>query len=520
MSESRLESKHYARSARATVRAVVLVVGGCFLLLAGLLRYQTYRTTVAQAERLTLDYLGSVALAAAHRIDGDAHARLTRRYDTRDAITSVHQDSDYAAIHAVLAESYADFGLTTPIYTYVRDRDGAVEFVATSSAEPYYRHAFTTVQSGQAARYGRRGTLPVYEDEAGTWLSGYAPLTDASGAVVGMVQADERFDVFIAKARAAALEGSGWNLVLLGALLGLVYVFADRLMRREQAAKEALAEAADAQRLLAEDLAAREADLARSARLLERSNRDLADFANIASHDLKSPLRGIASFAQLLARRSRADLDEGGREYLAFILDNSKRALALVDGLLAYAKADDATGNASTFPACHAAKDAVANLDAAIRERGGLVFVREMHGVTADRVLVTQVFQNLIGNGIKYNRSERPEVYVDAVTTGDGERAFRVRDNGIGISPEHRERVFEMFSRLNAGDEFEGSGIGLAFCARIVAAYGGRLWLESDQTADGEPGRADGGSTFYFTLPGAQAPSLPGDAVERALAVG
>ena len=496
-------STSYTRSTRKAIRGAVCFIGVCVVLLAAVLRYNTYRQVVAVSEAHTLENLSNVAWMAAQALDGDAHARLTQRYARPDAITDSRDDDDYRALHRALATVATHTGIESPIYTYVladaeTGSGGAVAhcemaFAVTSAPEPYFRHRFTTHQADQCARFGEAGELGVYEDEFGSWLSAYAPVHDGAGRVVAVVQADEQFDTFIAEARQAALTGIGYDSLFIGGFLCVIGLFVVHVLQRERRDKEALAEAVAIQTELSGALADREADLARNAALLEQSNRDLTDFANIASHDLKSPLRGIASFAQLLARRNRATLDERSNEYLDFILSNASRALKMIDGLLSYAKVDQGERSPERFKACDAVRAAEQNLYATLQERGAELRIEgTIPFLVADLTLVTQVFQNLISNGTKYNEQARPTVRISAGRTESGEVFFSVRDNGIGIPEEYQSHVFDMFRRVHAGEQYEGSGIGLAFCMRVVNRYGGTMWVES---TEGE------GSCFYFTLP-------------------
>ena len=492
-------SRSYTRSTRKTIRRAVGFIGLCFVLLAMVIRTNTYRQTIELAERHTLDNLRTVAWTASQALDGDAHASLLARYTTKDAITSSRADADYWTLHQALRTVAEQTHTSSPIYTYVLDgqQDGncRIAFIATSSEEPYYRHPFSTHQLGQCDFYGTAGVLPIYEDAIGSWLSAYAPVHDSQGEVVAMVQADVEFDAFIAEARSAALSGILIDLGILAGIVVVVGLFVGRLLRREQRDKEALAEAVAVQTQLSEVLAEREQELARNADLLEQSNRDLTDFANIASHDLKSPLRGIASFAQLLARRNRASLDGRSNEYLDFILSNSSRALKLVDGLLNYAKADQQTAAPERFKTCDAIHAAEQNLYATLQERNAVLRIEgTVPFLVADLTLVTQVFQNLISNGTKYNDSSQPEVIIRTDRSESGELVFCVQDNGIGIAAEYQSYVFDMFRRVHAGEQYEGSGIGLAFCMRVVNRYGGTMWVDS---------APDQGSTFCFTLPDA-----------------
>jgi PAS domain S-box-containing protein len=224
---------------------------------------------------------------------------------------------------------------------------------------------------------------------------------------------------------------------------------------------------------------------------LTRSNRDLEQFAYVASHDLQEPVRMVSLYIQMLERRYRDKLDERARQYIARVVDGAHHMHTLINDLLAYARA----GKASKDPEpvdCAAAFDRAADhLAQSIRTSGASVTRGELPSVRADATQLVQLFQNLIGNAIKFRADRPPQVRVEATADGDSWR-FSVRDNGIGIDPQYHNRLFVIFQRLHGREEYPGTGIGLAICKRIVERNGGRIWLES---APGE------GSTFYFTLP-------------------
>jgi signal transduction histidine kinase len=224
---------------------------------------------------------------------------------------------------------------------------------------------------------------------------------------------------------------------------------------------------------------------------LTRSNRDLEQFAYIASHDLQEPLRAVAGFTTLLQQRYEGKLDAKADNYIGFVVDGVSRMQALIHGLLEYSRVNTRGGVPEPVRADQALKEAVANLQTAIERSGATVTATPLPTVRADSAQLTHVFQNLIENGIKFRSDRPPEIEIGA-RSQDGAWLFWVRDNGIGLDPQYADRIFMIFQRLHTRDKYPGTGIGLAICKRIIERHGGKIWVDS------QPGR---GATFYFTLP-------------------
>jgi PAS domain S-box-containing protein len=235
-------------------------------------------------------------------------------------------------------------------------------------------------------------------------------------------------------------------------------------------------------------------ELTRKVEELARSNADLEQFAYVASHDLQEPLRMVISYTQLLARRYRGKLDATADEFIGFAVDGASRMQQLIQDLLSYSRLTirgKALQFTETGPACNVALE---NLRESIKNSNAEVSVGPLPTVLADATQLAQLFQNLIGNAIKYRNKRRPEIRVDARLNGN-EWVFSVQDNGIGIEPQYFERVFQMFQRLHTRKDYSGTGIGLAICRKIAERHGGKIWVES------HPGK---GSTFLFTIPQAE----------------
>jgi PAS domain S-box-containing protein len=223
---------------------------------------------------------------------------------------------------------------------------------------------------------------------------------------------------------------------------------------------------------------------------VSRSNEDLQQFAFAASHDLKTPLRTVINFAQLLASRYGGRLDSEADEFIGFIVNAGKQMGQLLDALLEYSRSGEIIDKPRLLQAGEALDSALANLRAEIEETGADITRGPLPAIVIDELHLRQLFQNLVGNALKYRSAAPPKVHVSAEQRGD-EWLFSVHDNGIGIEPRHHDRIFGVFKRLH-GAEYPGAGIGLASCRRIVERCGGRIWVAS------QPGE---GSTFYFTLP-------------------
>jgi light-regulated signal transduction histidine kinase (bacteriophytochrome) len=223
---------------------------------------------------------------------------------------------------------------------------------------------------------------------------------------------------------------------------------------------------------------------------LERSNKELEQFAYIASHDLQEPLRMISSFTQLLSKRYKNKLGKDAEEFIHYIVDGANRMQRLIQDLLSFSRISTHGGSFHLTDTLLALGEAIANLQVSIKESGAIVTNDDLPVIMADFGQIVQVFQNLIGNAIKFHGEESPRIHISA-SLGKDEWIFSVRDNGIGIEAQYFDRIFIIFQRLHAGPQYPGTGIGLAICNRIIRRHEGRIWVES------EPGK---GSVFYFTI--------------------
>jgi light-regulated signal transduction histidine kinase (bacteriophytochrome) len=222
----------------------------------------------------------------------------------------------------------------------------------------------------------------------------------------------------------------------------------------------------------------------------------LGQFAYIASHDLQEPLRMVASYTQLLAKRYKGRLDSDADEFIAFAVDGANRMQRLIKDLLAYSRVGTRGTDLVKTSSEEALQQALINLRGSIEESDALVTHDPLPAVLADETQLIQLFQNLVGNALKYRSPGVPRVHISAVRDRERRWSFAVTDNGMGIEPEYFERIFGMFQRLHKREEYAGTGIGLAICKKIVERHGGSICVES------QPGQ---GSTFSFSLAASEA---------------
>ncbi|HJT24367.1 MAG TPA: PAS domain S-box protein, partial [bacterium] len=222
-----------------------------------------------------------------------------------------------------------------------------------------------------------------------------------------------------------------------------------------------------------------------------RSNTELQQFANVASHDLQEPLRMVSNYVQLIAEKYQGKLDADADEFIGFAVDGAHRMQALINGLLDYARVESRGKPFQTVDFKRVFESVVANLKMKIEETSAEIIHGTLPKVSGDPLQLVQLLQNLFGNALKFHSSQKPKIHFSAQNK-DKEWIFECRDNGIGIDPKYFDRIFVIFQRLHSRNEYEGMGMGLAICKRIVERHGGRIWVESEEGK---------GSSFYFTLP-------------------
>lgn len=294
------------------------------------------------------------------------------------------------------------------------------------------------------------------------------------------------FETFVAKARGGGSETGEWTYIRKDHTRVPVLLSVSEVADESGAILGFIGVARDIT-----DLKRAQADLELLAAELKRSNKDLEHFASIASHDLQEPLRMVTSYLELLERRYKGRLDAQADEFIGFAVDGAKRMKTLIRDLLAYSRIGTREQARESVAVSVPIDLALENLKLVVREKHASISIGPMPVISGDPVLLTQLFQNLIGNALKFAGKETPHIQINA-RRASCDWSFSVADNGIGVEDQHLERIFEIFHRLHSREEYPGTGIGLALCKRIVEIHGGRIWAES------EPGK---GSVFHFSLP-------------------
>ncbi|MFC4058335.1 ATP-binding protein [Planomonospora corallina] len=371
------------------------------------------------------------------------------------------------------------------------------------AAEERARTGTERFHAVQSALAGLRGHLTALHTEAtGRLERGWQMLYAALGAMAAVL----------------ALSAAGFALIVRHAVLRPVATltgqvravaqgdFEHRLHVERPAELAELSGHVDAmrRRIVSEWLRATQAQeqLAEHAAELRRSNAELEQFAYVASHDLQEPLRKVASFTQLLEQRYGGHLDEQARQYISFAVDGAKRMQALIGDLLDFSRVGRIGGERVPLDASAPLAEALENLATQIEESGATVTWDEPPVVLGNRAQLTQLFQNLIGNAVKFRSEEAPRVHIGVRRAGDMWE-FSCSDNGIGIEDKYSDRIFLIFQRLHGRDAYQGTGIGLALCKKIVEYHGGRIWVDNGEPDGGRPpdSTAGRGTTFRWTLP-------------------
>lgn len=467
--------------------------------------YYNYLKEVSLTETSVLKKLNAVVKTAALQLDAKDHEYLLNRYQQRDAIATNEQDSVYHKIHKTLQQIADANNLTSTLYTLYREENTAshLHYLA-SSTNPFFLHTYDTPSTLLMALYDKGGEVHHYKDENGIWISAFTPIKNDQGETVCVLQADQRFDTFLYQAKKESiLYLLNWFALWCIITFILFYVLKSLIesMQQNLSIEIINKELEIKVKHRTEELSQTNIQLQSANQQLKESNHKLGVFASVVSHDLKEPLRMMSGFSSLLQKRHGTNLDDNGKEYLGFISDGATRMTKMVEDLLNYAKINGRKPHFKPILLDELLQEVLFNLQVSIQQKGVDVQldIPKIY-VRGDKTLLSQLFQNLISNAIKFQNTAKPLVGIRVLEEG-GELQVCIKDNGIGIPKEDFQRIFDMFTRLHGKGEYKGSGIGLNTCKRIVDRHQGQIWLDS------ELGK---GTTFYIKL----SKAAPEDAVK------
>ncbi len=467
------------------------IIIGLFLCFGILNVYLNYKKELNLMESGVLSRLEGIATTLSAQLHAKDHQYLMEKYKSKDDIQTNRQDEVYYEMHKKLKETVQKNELNSPVYTLFREKGDSLHFYfGISSTMPYYRHAYHTAPNILKSDFEQGGRIACYMDEHGTWLSAFAPVKNSEGETSFVVQVDEKFDLFIQEARQTLTYNALIWLLGIGLLaLGLAYLF----RRLNEMAQYTLSD-----KVLIKKLEDAVEDRTEALRIkneaLKESNEQLGAFASVVSHDLKEPLRMITSYSQILHRKYKDKIDEEDEEIFTFILNGGKRMKNLIEGILNHARLNKQALKLGYHYVEDIVKQVEQNLAISIEEKDASIVKKVGRvRVIGDEQLLLQLFQNLIANAIKFQKDGvQPIVEIDAKEKSNGQIRIKIQDNGIGIADEDLSKIFKPFIRLHSRSEFEGSGIGLNTCRKIVKKHQGKIWVTS---------KLGEGTCFYIELP-------------------
>jgi signal transduction histidine kinase len=453
-------------------RIIPTVVVGFLVLLTYFLVY-SYRTALAEAENTTLMRLGGIVNSMALQIDGDTHQHLTMQYLHKDDVIDARQDSNYFKIHEVLKNNYEANMLHTPIYTIIFDSlSKKYVFGITSSEKPYYRHAYNSAPKELMEKHYEGAMIPMYQDEFGSWLSAFAAIKNKKGQVVGLAQADEKFDVFVQRARQNVFKNLLFSLLVFGVFLVVLIRILQPILKREQRDKEALATA-------------------------NQQIKQLDDFrkemiANI-SHDLRTPMSSILGYAEILLQKKAQLADNEKDKYLNIIMNEAKRLNNMVGELFDLSKleAGQISLDKEQFNIRELAQDILYNYDLRAKEKNIRLlteFQDNLPLIKADIRWIDRVLQNLMDNAIKY--VDEGGFVKFTIFNKDNLLYFKVCNSGEGIEKTSIPHIFDRYFKANSARK-DSTGLGLAIVKKVIDLHEGNIVCECE----------DGVTTFKFSLP-------------------
>jgi signal transduction histidine kinase len=454
------------------VKKVIPTVVVGFLIVMTYFMWSSYRNSLSEAENTTLMRLGGIVNSMALQIDGDAHQHITMQYLQKDDILNNQQDSNYFKIHEVLKNNYEANMLHTPIYTIIFDSlSSKYVFGITSSEKPYYRHAYNSAPKELMEKQSEGAMIPMYKDEFGSWLSAFAAIKNKKGQVVGLVQADEKFDDFIEKTRINVFKNLIFSLLVFAVLLLVLIRILHPILKRERRDREALA-AANVQ-----------------IKQLDDFRKEM--IANV-SHDLRTPMSSILGYAEILIQKRTQLNDNEQIKYLNIITKEAKRLNNMVGELFDLSKLEAGQINLDKelFNIKELSQDILYNYDIRAKEKNVRLlseFQEHLPLVSADIRWIDRVVQNLLDNAIKYV-NDGGFVKITIFSENDLLH-FKVCNSGQAIKAEHLPNIFDRYFK-SENRTAESTGLGLAIVKKIIDLHEGKIWVESNEAL----------TTFRFSL--------------------
>ncbi len=452
-------------------RIIPTVVVGFLVLLTYFLIF-SYRNALAEAENTTLMRLGGIVNSMALQIDGDAHQHLTMHYLQKDEILTTQQDSIYLKIHKVLKSNYEANMLHTPIYTIIFDSlSSKYVFGITSSEKPYFRHAYNSAPKELMEKHYEGAMIPMYKDEFGTWLSAFAAIKNKKGQVVGLVQADEKFDDFIQRARQNVFRNLFLSLLFFGAFLVILIRILQPIIKKEQEDK-ALIAAANVQ-----------------IKQLDNFRKEM--IANI-SHDLRTPMSSILGYSEILLQKKAQLSDNKQDKYLNVIMKEAKRLNKMISELFDLSKleAGEILLSKEQLNIQELAQDILYKYNLAAQEKKVTLlteFENNLPLITADIRWIDRVLQNLMDNALKFV-NEGGFVQFTIFTKGN-QLHFKVCNSGECIDEAAIPYIFDRYFKANTTRK-DSTGLGLAIVKKIIDLHEGSIICECNGNV----------TTFKFSL--------------------
>jgi signal transduction histidine kinase len=473
-------------SAKPRLRRVMTIVLAAFLSLITYFLTTNYLRSLAEAENASLMRLNGIAYTLAMQIDGDAHQRLMTKYPAKDAIATAEQDSDYWAIHRVLRMSFEGNMLRTPLYTIVLDSTDTCYFGVTSAEQPYFRHPYHSAPALLMEKHAEGAMIPRYSDEFGTWLSAFAAVRNSRGEMVALVQADQKFDEFLVKARSEVLKNLFFGLLAGLVFLALLLRVLQPILRKERAAQAALAAA----NLEKEHINAQLQQSLEQVTALDNFRREMV--ANL-SHDLRTPMASILGYLETIIQK-KAQLTEPERDrFLQVALSEANRLNRLVSDLFDLSKLESGqiVIEPEPFNIAELTQDTLQKyqLQAESRQVKLLTdFSESLPLAYADLRWIDRMLQNLMDNALRYVGEGGFVMFT--IFEQENVLHFKVCNSGVPIPEAHLERVFDRYFK-SSNRKKDSTGLGLTVVKKVAELHGQRVWAEA----------SDAVTTFRFTLP-------------------